>query len=207
MPAVRWSNGLSDRRDPLTLKPKTRANRCVSWRWLGTESNRRHADFQSAALPTELPSREPRNLTAPQSPFNPFAGHTLPAAQSPPGDRARSLHPTPEPADAALEQADLRARLDAALQALPEHCRLVMHLRWREQLHHAEIATVMGISIKASRTSWRAVSRRFASGFSAALCHRYSPRSTTMGSAPAARRPGSHAATAAIVMSTAATPM
>ena len=25
--------------------------------WLGTESNRRHADFQSAALPTELPSR------------------------------------------------------------------------------------------------------------------------------------------------------
>ncbi len=25
--------------------------------WLGTGSNRRHADFQSAALPTELPSR------------------------------------------------------------------------------------------------------------------------------------------------------
>src|SRR5205823_3638575 len=25
--------------------------------WLGPESNRRHADFQSAALPTELPSR------------------------------------------------------------------------------------------------------------------------------------------------------
>ena len=25
--------------------------------WLGTESNRRHADFQSAALPAELPSR------------------------------------------------------------------------------------------------------------------------------------------------------
>ena len=24
--------------------------------WLGPESNRRHADFQSAALPTELPS-------------------------------------------------------------------------------------------------------------------------------------------------------
>src|SRR5437899_2307998 len=24
--------------------------------WLGAESNRRHADFQSAALPTELPS-------------------------------------------------------------------------------------------------------------------------------------------------------
>ena len=27
----------------------------VYW-WLGTESNCRHADFQSAALPTELPS-------------------------------------------------------------------------------------------------------------------------------------------------------
>jgi hypothetical protein len=25
--------------------------------WLGTESNRRHKDFQSFALPTELPSR------------------------------------------------------------------------------------------------------------------------------------------------------
>ena len=25
--------------------------------WLGTESNRRHEDFQSSALPTELPSQ------------------------------------------------------------------------------------------------------------------------------------------------------
>jgi hypothetical protein len=25
--------------------------------WLGTELNRRHTDFQSAALPTELPSQ------------------------------------------------------------------------------------------------------------------------------------------------------
>src|SRR5512142_2504342 len=30
--------------------------------WLGAESNCRHADFQSAALPTELPSRKPFNL-------------------------------------------------------------------------------------------------------------------------------------------------
>jgi hypothetical protein len=30
--------------------------------WLGTESNRRHADFQSAALPTELPSRSTYRL-------------------------------------------------------------------------------------------------------------------------------------------------
>src|SRR5205823_9097341 len=31
--------------------------------WLGPESNRRHADFQSAALPTELPSREEAHLS------------------------------------------------------------------------------------------------------------------------------------------------
>jgi RNA polymerase sigma-70 factor (ECF subfamily) len=58
------------------------------------------------------------------------------------------LHPVPEMADAALERADLRARLDAALEALPERCRLVMHLRWREQMRYAEIAAVMGISVK-----------------------------------------------------------
>ena len=28
--------------------------------WLGAESNRRHVDFQSTALPTELPSRKSR---------------------------------------------------------------------------------------------------------------------------------------------------
>src|SRR5205814_7872194 len=30
--------------------------------WLGAESNRRHVDFQSTALPTELPSRKRRGL-------------------------------------------------------------------------------------------------------------------------------------------------
>src|SRR5699024_3132817 len=30
--------------------------------WLGTESNRRHTDFQSVALPTELPSRHMYDL-------------------------------------------------------------------------------------------------------------------------------------------------
>jgi hypothetical protein len=29
----------------------------LEW-WLGTELNRRHKDFQSSALPTELPSRK-----------------------------------------------------------------------------------------------------------------------------------------------------
>ena len=59
----------------------------------------------------------------------------------------RDLHQSPEQADEALDRADLRARLDAALDGLPERCRLVMHLRWREQMRHAEIAAVMGISV------------------------------------------------------------
>ena len=60
----------------------------------------------------------------------------------------RELHRPPEAADEILERADLRARLDAALESLPERCRLVMHLRWREQMRHAEIASVMGLSLK-----------------------------------------------------------
>ena len=60
----------------------------------------------------------------------------------------RELHPPPELADAALERWEIRARLDAAIESLPERCRLVMHLRWREQMRHAEIAAVMGISVK-----------------------------------------------------------
>src|SRR5688572_20280308 len=35
---------------------RRRLNCCKDW-WPGTESNRRHADFQSAALPAELPGR------------------------------------------------------------------------------------------------------------------------------------------------------
>ena len=46
------------------------------------------------------------------------------------------------------ESSDLRFDLDALLSALPERCRLVMHLRWEEQLSHAEIAEVMGITVK-----------------------------------------------------------
>jgi RNA polymerase sigma-70 factor, ECF subfamily len=60
----------------------------------------------------------------------------------------RELHQPPEHADEALNRADLQTRLDAALDSLPERCRLVMHLRWREQMRHAEIAAVMGISVK-----------------------------------------------------------
>lgn len=63
-------------------------------------------------------------------------------------DEVRALHAVPQSADDAVERADLQARLQAAIEALPERCRLVMHLRWREQMRHAEIASVMGISVK-----------------------------------------------------------
>src|SRR6478609_4766732 len=46
---------------PKTQKPRATAGRAVVTgflQWPGTESNRRHADFQSAALPTELPGLE-----------------------------------------------------------------------------------------------------------------------------------------------------
>jgi hypothetical protein len=36
----------------------------VVFQWLGRESNPRHADFQSAALPTELPSHSHNRLSA-----------------------------------------------------------------------------------------------------------------------------------------------
>jgi RNA polymerase sigma-70 factor (ECF subfamily) len=60
----------------------------------------------------------------------------------------RELHPRPARADQLLETAELEQRVRAALESLPERCRLVMHLRWREQLSYAEIAEVMGISVK-----------------------------------------------------------
>ena len=60
----------------------------------------------------------------------------------------RELHPHPIQSDHLLETAELQQQVNAALESLPERCRLVMHLRWREQLSYAEIAEVMGISVK-----------------------------------------------------------
>ena len=60
----------------------------------------------------------------------------------------RSLHREPDRADEAIERDELRSRVNAAVESLPERCRLVMHLRWREQMSHAEIAGIMGISVK-----------------------------------------------------------
>jgi RNA polymerase sigma-70 factor (ECF subfamily) len=50
--------------------------------------------------------------------------------------------------DDELEIEDLLRDLGAAIESLPERCRLVMRLRWRDQLSYAEIAEVMGISVK-----------------------------------------------------------
>ena len=60
----------------------------------------------------------------------------------------RELHPRPARADQVLEAAQLEQQVQTALESLPERCRLVMHLRWREQLSYEEIAEVMGISMK-----------------------------------------------------------
>jgi RNA polymerase sigma-70 factor (ECF subfamily) len=38
--------------------------------------------------------------------------------------------------------------LERAVASLPERCRLVMHLRWRESMSYADIAAIMGISTK-----------------------------------------------------------
>jgi RNA polymerase sigma-70 factor (ECF subfamily) len=63
-------------------------------------------------------------------------------------DAVRALHPAPARPDELFDATESRTRLEAALQSLPERCRLVMQLRWSEQLSYAEIAAVMEISIK-----------------------------------------------------------
>jgi len=60
----------------------------------------------------------------------------------------RALHRAPPRPDDLLDDVERRNRLRAALEALPERCRLVMQLRWEEQLSHAEIADVLGITVK-----------------------------------------------------------
>lgn len=59
-----------------------------------------------------------------------------------------TLHSTPPLPGEELEQAELHDRLQKAIELLPERCRLVMQLRWRDGLAYAEIAGVMGISLK-----------------------------------------------------------
>lgn len=63
-------------------------------------------------------------------------------------DPARSVHLPIATPDEALEETELRTRLHAAIDALPERCALAMHLRWREGLSYAEVADALGISVK-----------------------------------------------------------
>jgi len=60
----------------------------------------------------------------------------------------RSLHRAPRRPDELLDERERNARLRAAVAHLPERCRLVMQLRWHEQLAHSEIAAILGISVK-----------------------------------------------------------
>ena len=60
----------------------------------------------------------------------------------------RVLHPTPRRPDELLDERERAARVRAAVAQLPERCRLVMQLRWQEQLGYSEIASILGISVK-----------------------------------------------------------
>jgi RNA polymerase sigma-70 factor (ECF subfamily) len=54
----------------------------------------------------------------------------------------------PARADETVEREEAAAGLRRAIASLPERCRLVMQLRWRDQLSYGEIAEVLGISVK-----------------------------------------------------------
>ncbi len=49
---------------------------------------------------------------------------------------------------ARIADPDAHDHLERAVASLPERCRLVMHLRWRESMSYADIAAIMGISTK-----------------------------------------------------------
>jgi len=57
-----------------------------------------------------------------------------------------------EPADGSLHLTELTAAFEDAVRALPEGRRRVLLLRWEGQLSHAEIAQVLGISVKGVET-------------------------------------------------------
>ena len=63
-------------------------------------------------------------------------------------DDVRELHPAPPQPDQLLDQKLLDARLAEAFDALPDRQAQVMRLRWREEMSYAEIAEVVGISVK-----------------------------------------------------------
>src|SRR5215510_3802191 len=90
---------------------------CQQGWWPGTELNRRHADFQSAALPTELPGqrqqptivaggRAERQRAPPPGYTGPTAGHLEgdQDARSAAGEAAEGLRQAAGPAAASLER-------------------------------------------------------------------------------------------------------
>ena len=81
----------------------------------------------------------------------------------------RRLHRTPPASDQALEAKERDAELRSAIESLPERCRMVMRLRWQDQMSHAEIAAVMGISAKGVEQQLSrglaALRQRFRDGF------------------------------------------
>jgi RNA polymerase sigma-70 factor, ECF subfamily len=68
-------------------------------------------------------------------------------------DSVRQLHVTPPQPDDLLDAAERATLVSSALDALPERARLAMHLRWREDMSYAEIADVLGITIKSVENS------------------------------------------------------
>jgi RNA polymerase sigma-70 factor (ECF subfamily) len=62
-----------------------------------------------------------------------------------------SIHPVREP-DEPLHAAELTAAFEEAVRALPERRRQVLLLRWQHQMSHAEIAQILGISVKGVET-------------------------------------------------------
>src|SRR5213592_1012681 len=78
--------------------------------WPRAESNHRHADFQSAALPTELLGREPAIIAAPNEPSSRL---------HPPALVARQVHPE---------------LLQLPIQVRPLQPRLLRHPRHRAVL-------------------------------------------------------------------------
>jgi RNA polymerase sigma-70 factor (ECF subfamily) len=55
--------------------------------------------------------------------------------------------PTPD-VHSQMEATETTAQVNRAFNSLPERCRMVMHLRWRDQMSYAEIAGILGISVK-----------------------------------------------------------
>jgi RNA polymerase sigma-70 factor (ECF subfamily) len=57
-----------------------------------------------------------------------------------------------EDAQRRLEDQELAVAVERVLEQLPERCRLALTLRWQRRMSYAEVADVMGISVKTVET-------------------------------------------------------